>query len=56
MSDLIFLTAMTCTVGLLLAWGFKHLPGERWQMLAATPVVTQASPRTLPSLAMMRTR
>ena len=37
MSDLIFLTAMTCTVGLLLAWGFKHLPGERWQMLAAIP-------------------
>ena len=37
MPDLIFLLTMTCILGLLLAWGFKHLPGERWQMLAVIP-------------------
>ncbi len=37
MPDMIFLVAMTCLLGLLLAWGFKHLPGERWQMLAVIP-------------------
>jgi prolipoprotein diacylglyceryltransferase len=37
MSDLIFLFTMTGTLVLLLAWGFKHLPGERWQMLAVIP-------------------
>lgn len=37
MSDLIFLCTMSCMLGLLLAWGFKHLPRERWQMLAVIP-------------------
>ncbi len=38
MSDLIFLATMTGVLALLLAWGFSHLPGERWQMLAAIPL------------------
>lgn len=37
MDDLIFLAALSCILGLLLAWGFARLPGERWQMLAAIP-------------------
>lgn len=41
MSDLIFLTALTCILTLILAWGFKHLPGERWQMLAVVPLKKQ---------------
>lgn len=42
MSDLIFLTAMSVHLGLLLAWGCIYLPGERWQMLAAIPLKKQA--------------
>jgi hypothetical protein len=38
MNDLIFLTGMTLLLGLLLTWGCLHLPGERWQMLAAIPL------------------
>lgn len=38
MNDLIFLTGMIVLLGLLLAWGCIHLPGERWQMLAAIPL------------------
>lgn len=41
MSNLIFLTALTCTLALVLAWGFKHLPEERWQMLAVVPLKKQ---------------
>ena len=38
MNDLIFLTGMMVILGLLLTWGCLHLPGERWQMLAAIPL------------------
>ncbi len=38
MNDLIFLTGMIILLGILLAWGCIHLPGERWQMLAAIPL------------------
>ena len=37
MDNLIFLAALTIFLVLLLGWGFTHLPGERWQMLAAIP-------------------
>ncbi|MDR3629775.1 MAG: prolipoprotein diacylglyceryl transferase [Desulfocapsaceae bacterium] len=37
MSDLFFLLAAACLLGLFLAWGFRYLPGERWQMLAVIP-------------------
>jgi prolipoprotein diacylglyceryltransferase len=37
MNDLTFLAALTCLLALLLTWGFTHLPGERWQMLASIP-------------------
>lgn len=37
MNDLIFLAALTGLLALLLTWGFTHLPGERWQMLASIP-------------------
>lgn len=45
MSDLIFLAAMTCILSLVLAWGFSHLPGERWQMLAVVPQKKSADGR-----------
>lgn len=41
MSTLIFLTAMTVCLGLLLTWGCIYLPGERWQMLAVIPLQKQ---------------
>jgi hypothetical protein len=41
MSDLIFLAALTCILTLILAWGFMHLPEERWQMLAVVPLKKQ---------------
>jgi prolipoprotein diacylglyceryltransferase len=42
MSNLIFLAALACILALVLAWGFKHLPEERWQMLAVVPLKKQA--------------
>jgi prolipoprotein diacylglyceryltransferase len=38
MFDLIFLLVLGLLLILLLAWGFTHLPGERWQILAVLPV------------------
>ena len=38
MTDLIFLAITGLLLSLLLFWGFRHLPGERWQMLAVIPV------------------
>lgn len=38
MNDFIFLTGLGLLLMCLLAWGFKHLPGERWQMLAVVPL------------------
>jgi prolipoprotein diacylglyceryltransferase len=37
MNDLLFLLGLALVLGRLLAWGFKHLPGERWQMMAVVP-------------------
>ena len=37
MIDSIFVVALGCLLAGFLAWGFKHLPGERWQMLAVVP-------------------
>lgn len=38
MNDLIFLCCFAFVLAHFLGWGFKHLPGERWQMLAVVPV------------------
>lgn len=37
MNDLLFLSGLGFILAHLLGWGFKHLPGERWQMLAVVP-------------------
>ena len=37
MSDELFVLGLSLAISLLLAWGFKTLPSERWQMLAAIP-------------------
>ena len=37
MTELIFLTTTAALLAILLFWGFRHLPGERWQMLAVVP-------------------
>lgn len=34
----IFLVTLGAVLVALLGWGFKHLPGERWQMLAVVPL------------------
>lgn len=47
MSSLIFLLVFSCLLGLLLAWGFAHLPGERWQILAVVPVAKDGDGRWL---------
>lgn len=36
--DMIFVAGFGLTVALLLVWGFKTLPGEKWQMIGALPV------------------
>jgi len=38
MNDLLFLFGLGFILAHLLGWGFKHLPGERWQMLAVVPL------------------
>lgn len=38
MNALAFLTVMGGVFGVLLIWGFRTLPGERWQILATIPV------------------
>lgn len=38
MHDLLFLFGLGFVLAHLLGWGFKHLPGERWQMLATVPI------------------
>lgn len=38
MANLIFLAVLATVLINLLGWGFKYLPGERWQMLAVVPV------------------
>lgn len=36
--DIAFVAIWVIANGLLSAWSFRHLPGERWQMLAAVPL------------------
>jgi len=38
MNDLFFLSGLGFILAHLLGWGFRHLPGERWQMLAVVPL------------------
>jgi prolipoprotein diacylglyceryltransferase len=38
MNDLLFLSGLGFILAHFLGWGFKHLPGERWQMLAVVPL------------------
>jgi prolipoprotein diacylglyceryltransferase len=38
MNDLLFLFGFGFILAHFLGWGFKHLPGERWQMLAVVPL------------------
>lgn len=38
MTDLIFISIFALVLANLLGWGFKHLPGERWQILAVVPI------------------
>ena len=38
MSELYFLLGISVIFTALLAWGFKFLPGERWQMIAVVPL------------------
>lgn len=37
MNDLLFLFVLGFILAHFLGWGFKHLPAERWQMLAVVP-------------------
>jgi hypothetical protein len=39
MIDTVFIASLTALMTALLVWGFKTLPQERWQMIAAVPVV-----------------
>ncbi|HSO09403.1 MAG TPA: prolipoprotein diacylglyceryl transferase family protein [Desulfoprunum sp.] len=47
MFDLIFVLVLGCLLVLLLAWGFAHLPGERWQILAVVPLAKDGEGRWL---------
>jgi len=42
MNPVFFLGMLAVVAGLYLAWGFHHLPQERWQMLACLPVAPRA--------------
>jgi prolipoprotein diacylglyceryltransferase len=37
MNDLFFISTLGILLAILLLWGFRHLPQERWQMLAVVP-------------------
>lgn len=37
MFNIMFISLLMCVLGGLLAWGFRHLPRERWQVLAVIP-------------------
>jgi hypothetical protein len=43
MIELIFVIALTAALFGLMGWGFKVLPGERWQMLATVPLWKDAA-------------
>ncbi|GBE12680.1 prolipoprotein diacylglyceryl transferase [bacterium BMS3Bbin14] len=37
MPELLFILSCSLGFAILFTWGFRHLPGERWQMLAVVP-------------------
>jgi hypothetical protein len=39
MTPELFVGALGLTLGALLIWGFYTLPNERWQIIAAVPVM-----------------
>jgi hypothetical protein len=39
MSDILFVATLGILLTLLLSWAFRHLPEERWQMLAVVPTL-----------------
>jgi len=39
MSDFTFIAGLALFLSVLLLWGFKHLPEERWQMMAVVPKI-----------------
>jgi len=43
MDILYFLLAFSLILSLLIIWSFKHLPDEKWQMLAVLPLRKDAS-------------
>jgi hypothetical protein len=38
MMEVLFLSVLACVLAILFSWGFRHLPDERWQMMAAIPL------------------
>ena len=42
MANFIFILCLAGLTGLLFCWSFKHLPKERWQILAAIPWIKRA--------------
>jgi len=43
MVNTLFILTLAVGFGFLLAWSFKTLPGERWQIMASVPVVKEES-------------
>ena len=43
MIDIIFISVVGLMLGLFLSWGFKTLPGERWQIIATIPFIKDSS-------------
>jgi hypothetical protein len=43
MDQIIFIGSIAVLISISLFWGFKHLPGEKWQILAALPRKKQAT-------------
>ena len=39
MGNLIFIASIAVIFASTFYWGFRHLPGEEWQMIAAVPIV-----------------
>jgi len=38
MTELLFVSALAAMIAIMLIWGFRHLPHERWQILASMPM------------------
>ena len=39
MAEILFVAVLALIPGVMFSWGFKALPNENWQMLAAVPLV-----------------